>query len=277
MDIPNPWRLVNTPEPDLLGFRTFHDPDTLVFKTADGNDGWPIEGTTVYGNWFGALGAYTKSALPWGNYVLTDEEITDEGIVAFTWHKNKTVAEANVPFRSHWAEFGDKHWPAILKALTLQQDDQFVAATPTISGSNQGIAIAPRYYQQEEYINDVDEGTRFLLQEFFGPREFIIPKYPTPQPGRVSYQTATREGSFPECLHDDITIPSTRTSISQNAGGTTTEAAGALEGQFFPKTAFKTWRPYVKKSTQVRRDGGWYRTIVRVYPPRIPRRIRRDS
>lgn len=236
----------------------------------------------------GITGSPTSKSLGWqpdpalasderfGLYIYTYNE-KDGADVVFYYAYPKTVIQANTPFRETWVEFGDHHWHPILKALELVEDPVLVYATPSISGNNQGITTAPRYYQREEYINDVDEGTRFLLLERFGPRPFIIPRYPVPQPGRISYQTATREGGFPECLHDDVVIPPTRTGTSQNAGGTTTAVGGSLDGQEFPRTNFKSRRPYVKKVSQSQRDGGWYSPLIRVYPPRLPKRIRQNS
>lgn len=208
------------------------------------------------------------------DYVYTGQQ-GDHGLLFAT---GKTDAEANTPFRPPYAkDFGNHPWPAILKALNIQEDPFLVVAAPTISGNAQGISTGPRYYQQDEYINAIQQGSRFVLSEFFGPRPFNIPRHQVPQPGRIAYQLPTLDGGFQECLHDDVEIPATRTATTKNVGGTTTAVGGAIDGQFFPRTNFKSWRPYVFSDAQVYRDGGWYRVLTRVYPPALPRRIRQNS
>jgi hypothetical protein len=214
---------------------------------------------------------YTKE---FDDYIYTGQQ-GDHGLL---FAKFKSAEDANIPFRPPYPkDFGNHPWPAILKALNIQEDPFLTYATPVISGNSQGIATGPRYYQQEEYVNAIQQGSRFVVSEFFGPRPFNIPRHQVPQPGRIAYQLATLEGGFPECLHDDVEVPSTRTATSKNVGGTTTAVGGSLDGQFFPRTNFKSWRPYVFSDAQLFRDGGWHRVLVRVYPPSLPRSIRRNS
>lgn len=276
------WRIIPTANPSQVSFGVILPQD----EVSNNPEAIPVPGAEY--KTLGITGSITGQSLGWipdgamasddryGLYIYTYMEKENDNLI-FYYAKPLTEIQANTPFRVLTAEFGDHHWPAILKALTLQEDPVLVYATPSINGNMQGITTAPRYYQQEEYINPVDEGTRFVLYEFFGPRPFVIPRYAVPQPGRIAYQTATREGSFPECLHDDVEIPGTRTANFTNAGGTTTPVGGSLDGQSFPRTNFRSWRPYVKKSGQKQQDGGWYKYLIRVFPPRIPRRIRQNS
>lgn len=276
MPEPDPrWSLHATPNPSEKAF-------SVVIGNSEISDALAQFDAYLEGSLFSAFPLIPDEALAqpeqFGNYVFTACMAQGLENMRFFFNKDKTTAQANAPFRVTTIDFGNHHWPAILKALNLQEDPFFSFATTIISGNNQGVATAPRYYQQEEYIQDVNEGSKFVLYEFYGPRPFIISRYPVPMPGRISYQTVTSAGSFPECLHDDVEIPATRTATSQNAGGTTTAVGGSLDGQFFPRTNFKSWRPYVFKCGQNQSDvGGWYKKLIRVFPPRLPRRIRENS
>jgi hypothetical protein len=124
---------------------------------------------------------------------------------------------------------------------------------------------------REVFIQEVNEGSRFFLEEFTGPSEFLIGRYPVPQPGRVSYQINGVSGSFEECLHDDIEIPSTPSATATFVGGIQGSADGRVPGQFFPRTNFRRRRPYILIADQELRNGVWYMQRIRVFPPRQPR------
>lgn len=280
MIIDRPWQMLATPNANEFSFRTLHDPDAkLAWFTTAGDNGRPIDEETLYKNWVlrEPKRADADYGGIWGDYVYTGASMGEGGVVIFTWALEKTMAVQNIPYRTYAKELGNHHWPSILKALNIMEDSTFGVSADSISGNDIGKVVAPRYYQQDDFINDVQEGSRFMVSEFFGPRPFNIPRHQVPMPGRINYQTVSSGGSFPESLHDDVEIPPTRTATSKNVGGTTTSVGGSLDGQFFPATNFRSWRPYVFADSQVRTETGWHRTLIRVFPPSLPRRILRNS
>jgi hypothetical protein len=195
-------------------------------------------------------------------------------VLAFA--KDKTEAEKNEPFRRVWKKHGNHRWPPILKSLYLLEDYNFPRSTNRVTrAGGSGVVIAPTYYDRVVYIPDTNEGTRFLVDEFFAATPFVIPRYQTPVATGVQYSINGLQGSFPECLHDDIEIPSTTTASIAYQSGSAAAAGGSLEGQFFPRTNFKNWRPYVVFDEQEEVPTGWSRMRIRVYPPMRPRAIRR--
>lgn len=270
MELKITWKLLSTPSPDDLGFQTFHDPDNFIYKTTDGNDGWPIEGTTIYGNWWAAEQPKCKSSLEWGTYVLGDEEITQEGVIVFTWHKNKTAEEMNTPFR-RYSRLGNHRWPPILVDVSVLPDYGSPRNFPIYSGTDIGVGFGPSYNDQLIYIPDASEGTRFVTEEFFAAVPFNIPQYPTPVATAVTYRLPGGETrSFPECLHDTLCIPPLITAQTSIVAGVAGVIGTTIPEQIFPATNFVSWAPYVLSDSQERRDGGWYRVRVRVYPPPVP-------
>lgn len=211
-----------------------------------------------------------------GLYVFTDSG-KQEGDVVFKYGLPKSQVVANTPFRRTWMKHGNHRWPPILKGIVLLEDNAFPRSTNYISNGVQGVATGANYYDRYIYIPDTNEGTRFLLDEFLSPMPFQIPRYRTPVATSVQYSVNGLNGSFPECLHDEITIPATRTATATYIGGTAFSGNGSVEGQYFPRTNFKSWTPYVVYDSQEQQEdsGLWYRQRIRVYPPTLPRAIRR--
>lgn len=226
----------------------------------------PVE--TAYKNFSKAIFSkdYEKK---FADYIYTGQQ----GAYGLLFAKPKTVEQANVPFRT--TKWMDNHrWPPVLLGVVIIEDYGAPRTFSVLSGSAIGTGSGPTYYDQVEYIPDVSEGTRFVKDEFFGPRPFNIPQYPVPTPTAVTYTLPGGvNGSFPECLHPLIEIPPTTTSTSQNVGGVVTAVGTSLGGQRFPATNFESWAPYVKSDIQEQRDGGWYRVRIRVFPPAPPEAI----
>lgn len=202
----------------------------------------------------------------WGEYIYTEQR----GDYGLLFAKNKTVAEANTPFRTTtW--FGNHRWPPILQAILIIEDFGAPRSFTRISGTELVPAIGPSYYDRVVYIPDVSEGTRFVKDEFCGPTQFIIPQTPVPVPTAVDYLLPGGVGrSFPECLHPKILIPPTSTATAELVAGAAVGIGTSLEGQLFPATNFEEWSPYVLSDTQEITNGVWYRTRIRVFPPGQP-------
>lgn len=209
-------------------------------------------------------------------YVYTGQTENQRGAGALLFGPGQTTQEANTPYRGTWKKHGNHRWAPILKSLTVFADYSFPRSTNRVTrGGGSGIVVAPTYYDRVVYIPDTNEGTRFYVEEFFSATKFVIPRYQTPVATGVQYNINGLQGSFPESLHDDIDIPPTTTATIAYQSGSTIPVGGSIEGQFFPRTNFKTWRPYVIFDEQEQVPGGWSRMRIRVYPPVRPRAIRR--
>lgn len=207
------------------------------------------------------------------NYVFTDKIVASPTSYWFLFGPPKTVAEANVPFRST-TSFGNHPWYPILLKLNFLRDPSFPHVINSSDGAgNFGITTAPRTFVREVYIPGASEGTRFLKEEFTSPVQFNIPSYQVPLASHVTYDFLGVSGGFPECLHDDIDIPPQSASLATyyTTGGVA--GGGGVVGQKFPRTNFTTWQPYVTKDDQELKDGMWYRVRIRVYPPPLPKVI----
>lgn len=205
----------------------------------------------------------------WGEYVYT----YPQGTHGLLFAKNKTLTEANTPFRkTTWK--GNHRWPPILLGVAIIPDYGSPRSFPVMVGNVIGTGVGPTYYDQVHYIPDVSEGTRFVKEEFFGPTQFNIPQTPVPVPTSVSYLLPGGiTGNFPECLHDTIKIDATITNSQQLVSGSVSRVGTTIGQQIFPATNFTDWSPYILSDTQERQDGGWYRVRIRVFPPPQPESI----
>lgn len=213
------------------------------------------------------------AAMGYADYVLSDVTPGDNSF-NFWYLKNKTDDEANTPFRETTVK-RNHPWPPMLLALVLVPDYTFLRTGKGYNSVENEVSevVAPTYYVREVYIPGVNEGTKMIKREFFSPRKFDIPQTPVPVATSVSYDINGVRGSFPECLHPDIVIQSTRSGIAQVVAGVVSEVGGALEGQLFPATNFKEWAPYIVTDTQEQQSGGWYRVQWIAIPPEKPKTI----
>jgi len=271
----NQFQITGTPNPDEEAFFTDLNQEVLGnFRPAD----WPRTGDgtttgTLYSEWRFSLPARVTQG--WGNYVYTWKRPLGDGVIRFFWVKNKTEDEKKTPFRKTSAK-RNHPWPPILLSLVLVPDYTFLRQGKSFDvGSMEiGDVVAPNYYVREVFIPGINEGTLMIKREFFSPTKFKIPKSPVPVPTSVSYDINGVRGSFPESLHDNISIESSRSGIAQVVAGVVSEVGGALEGQFFPATNFKRWFPYIATDTQEQDEtGGWLRVQWLAVPPDLPKAI----
>jgi hypothetical protein len=271
------WYLIDTPDPSSTSFVVVVPQDSVYMDPA---------AIPSPGDPFSQLGFYNGQNLGWipdaamatderfGLYQYVDKSSGD-GYVKFVYAAPKTDAQKNTPFRSSWKKHGNHRWPPILKSIVILSDNNLPRSANVIQNGQSGIATGPTYYDRYIYIPDCNEGTRFLLEEFFAATQFVIPRYRTPVATSVQFSIPGLNGSFPECLHPDIDIPPARTANAVYLGDQAFSGNGQVEGQFFPKTNFKTWLPYVLFDEQEMRESGWYRQRIRVFPPLLPKAIRR--
>lgn len=267
------WFLIPTPNPSECGVSVVVPMNVITNNQA----AWPQEGDLLSQNpWVAVM----PLALPtrYGNYVYNRSETTTsserEPAISFIYAMGKTVEEANVPFRETTVK-RNHPWPPMLLALALIPDYTFLRQGKGYNPTSNEISevVAPSYYVREVFVPGVNEGTKMVKREYFGPRPFEIPQTPVPVPTAVSYDINGVRGSFPECLHPDILIQSARSGIAQVVAGVVSEVGGALEGQLFPATNFKEWAPYIASDTQDQDGPGWYRVQWVAIPPPLPKVI----
>jgi hypothetical protein len=257
--------ITQTPDPSEIGLSVWEH--SLYLNPSQ----IPTIGQTFKTTSFALKGRVTQNGF--GDYLYSGNAKMD-GRMVFYFNKPKSDAEKQTPFRST-KTLGQHSWPPILKFLAFQQDSSFPRTTNTVIKNQTAIVIAPRYYVKEGYIPGARDGTTFIKDEFFAPTPFVIPRYPAPMPTRVSYDILGIKGSFPECLHDEIKIPATKTGTYVIYGDTVNASAGTVGGQIFPATNFTTWRRYVLDDQQSFQEngGGWYRVRITVIPPPEPELI----
>lgn len=222
----------------------------------------PPEGS-LYGSsvWKTLLGAdYRKS---FADFVYTEQgdDTKNGGTVLFA--KNKTVAQAMVPYRTLTRK-GNHYWHTILVKLTPVLVSGFPLAVSVGSGSTN--TNAARYVMREVYIPAATEGTIFKTEYFSSPRPFSIGKSRVPIASAVTYDLINRRGGFPECLHDKLVIPAVSTITGQS-----------LPAQIFPETNFTTWEPYILTDDQKLVNGVYLRERVTCFPPPFPEEVVRTA
>lgn len=228
----------------------------------------PVEGTTTYRafKWHTDQGG-TESFY---DYIYTYAEPQQrDGMIGFNFAKPKTDEQKRTPFRSFLERSGNHPWPDILTALAVTADYTFPRAGAIIKDGELGTVTGPSYRVSEANIPQMNEGTRFLVQEFCAPTVFTIPRYRVP--GATSVSLALPDGTtyrHPECLHDDIEIEALNTASSTYLAGSESTVGGNILNQKFPASNFSRWRPYWFSDEQVLREGLWFRRRVRVIPPR---------
>lgn len=207
----------------------------------------------------------------YGDFVFTDSTDADNKYLRYWFAAPKTAQEKMLPFRAMWKKFGNHRHAPMLQGLAFVTDPNFPLSTNIIEGGQLGVATAPRQYAREIFIAEVNEGSRFWLEEFLSPTPFAIGRYPVPQPQPVPYQMNGISGRVEDCLHDDIEIPVTRSTTVTYAGGTESSSNAVVPGQFFPRTGFIRRRPYILIADQDLVNGVWYMQRIRVFPPRTPK------
>lgn len=209
----------------------------------------------------------------YGDFVFTDCTDADNKHLRYWFGANKTLEQANTPFRTTtWK--GNHRWPPVLLGVQIIADHGSQRSFTVRSGTDTGTGFGPTYYDQVQYIPDVAEGTRFVKDEFLSPIKFNIPQTPVPIPTSVSYQLPGGiNGNFPECLHGDIIIEPTITCSAQLVAGTVSVVGTTIGAQVFRATNFTDWSPYILSDTQELRDGVWYHVRIRVFPPPQPEAI----
>lgn len=217
--------------------------------------------------WKAIIGSDYKKEFADFVYIQQSEDSKDGGTLIFS--RSRTLAQRNTPFRTT-TEFGNHRWPPILKELRFIPARDFPLTTQNVSGSNVGTVYAVRYLVREVYIPEVNEGSRFVTEEFTSDTPFDIPQYSVPTPTSVSYHYLNLRGGFPECLHKKIDLKALISTTASNFSGVTASSYNELEGQVFPATNFIEWAPYVLSDKQELTGGVWCRRRVRVYPPPMP-------
>lgn len=199
------------------------------------------------------------------------EGINGNATISLFFLPSMTDAQRNTPYRT-LTYTGNHRWGPILKFLEIIPN-AFPRSTNGFVNGQAAIISGPSYYVKQGYIPECNEGTKFIEESFFSDIPYQINQQETPVLQSVTYDVPGARGQFEECFHADITIPATQSVSWATFVGDNTSIAisgGQLGGQFFRKTNFTEWAPYVLTDQQ-KFSAGYSRTRITVIPPPIPR------
>lgn len=267
------WNLLPTPNPSLFGLSVIV-PQKVIIKNPTQ---WPAEGS-LFNEFYWAPDQSMKQNSQFGLYPYVQNRRTrdTEGnqAIEFLFGPYQTEEQKQEPFREVTSK-RNHPWPPMLLALVLVPDYTFLRQGKGYNPTTEEISdvVAPTYYVREVYVPGINEGTKMVKREYFAATKYEIPHTPVPVPTSVAYDINGVRGTFPECLHDTIVVPSTRSGIAQVVSGVVSSVGGALEGQIFPATNFKEWAPYIASDSQEQVEAGWHRIQWIAIPPDKPKTI----
>lgn len=189
----------------------------------------------------------------------------------FYFFPPKTPEQSQIPYSSKEV-FKAYPWHDILEVLDFHEDKEFPHST---NGPNGELLVAARLQPREVFVPGGEISTRQVTDRFLSPLRFTIPRHRIPVPGSISYSFHDVNGSFPSCLHPDITIKARRSTYAKfTATDGSSPAAGTSLGQFFPATQVQTWIKHCPLDDQEQNEMGlWERSRLTVYPPPKPGEI----
>jgi len=191
-----------------------------------------------------------------------------EATVGLLFLPNMSQEEMDTPFRTT-TSFGNHRWPPILQALAFFKDHNLPRSSFGTRYGQGAYISGPTYYVREIYQCEVNEGSRFIMEEFFSNAPFSIPLYPVPIPRAVYFDIPGVRGGFPECIGPEIRIPRTQSASSASyITGNAAIANGAVNGQYYPATDMEEWEPYILTDQQDFQEG-YVRKRIRVLPPYV--------
>lgn len=288
MSQPITHRLVATPNPQVIALRVDVRQDALVsdptILPAEGALYRDFPGKILSKDWLAKFGDYKyvncdngkpSSPNPDGRPPGVERTggIDGNATLSLLFLPTLSQEQRDTAYRTT-SSFGNHRWAPILERLDFFADTNFPRATNRMIGGRGAVVTGPSYYVRENYRPECNEGSRFTIEEFFSDVPYAVPPYLVPVPRSVSYDVPGARGSFPECLGPDIDIPPFQTAnlafFTGNANAV--NANGSIGGQFFPKTNFQRWSPYVV-SDQTHFDNGYVRTRIKVWPPLVANRL----
>jgi len=281
MSQPITHTLHGTPNPSLVALRVQIRQDALVsdptLLPAEGELYKDFPGRILTKDWMARFSEYVyvncddgkppgpnPDGRPPG--VQGAEGIDGSATLSLLFLPNLTQEQKDTAFRTT-TSFGNHRWPPILQALAFFKDHTLPRASFGTRYGQGAYISGPTYYVREIYQCEVNEGSRFILEEFFSDTPFDIPLYPVPVPRAVYFDIPGVRGSFPECIGPEIKIPRTQTASSASyITGNAALASGAISGQRYPATDMEEWEPYVLTDQQDFQNG-YIRKRIRVIPP----------
>lgn len=263
------YDLIPTPNPNEFAVRVWVSAQQVMSKLSA-----LVAGTTTLKQMDLATAPVSEG---FGDYIYTKCEGPDgQGRLGLYFAKNKTETEKHTPFNTMWLEQGPHPWAGIVNDFELQEDHEFTLSTNIVAYGNPGIATGPTYRERYDYVQPVNDGSRFLLKEYFAATAFNIKRNRTPIATTVKVSVNGLDVTIPDVLTDEIEIPDTRSATArhlENVGQI--GGSGHVPGRTIPRTNFKGWLVHVKSAQQVWQSGGYYLRVIYVYPPLRPRRIPR--
>lgn len=258
---------IRTPNPSVWNLEVTVKASIL----ASNPDITPVEGTPYdqFPKWF-KDSAYIKQ---YGGYTYIDnKDGPQRGDVTLIFCKNFTAEQATQAYRTYY-RFGNHRWPPQLLALAFIKDNAFPRAINGVVKGKGAVIVGPTYYVRRVMIPEINEGSRFKIEEFFSNIPLPISQYLVPVPTEVMWDIPGARGSIPECLHPKIVVPHTQSASAGIVQGDASAASGIIAGQTFPETDMVELEPYVVSQSNDFEQGGYHSIRVTVEPPDTPEAI----
>jgi hypothetical protein len=217
------------------------------------------------------------------NYLYKEQlENGRNGAAQLLFVKTRTDEERMTPVKERIEDVPGIEWPNVLEWVVFAQDDGFPLSQNTInSQGDPSTVIIGRAVILYSWLPGMSLTTRVRTRIFVS--EYPWPDWAVwsdePKPTEVSFDFANKDGGFPKCLHDDITVEGTSSAsyrVVSAAGDVEPANKTANNSQFFPKTNHKRWQEYVVNETK-EENGLFIRYERTYYPPNRPKLSQRQQ
>lgn len=206
-------------------------------------------------------------------FVFTQITAEVPGYLTLYFLPPKTAAELAVPFDEFWSDELPPTWPAVLRRVSPEQDDNLPLSAAL---ANDTIANAARNYVTVDVVPPT-QGGRVRVKLYYGPGHHACAEPERPVETTVNWDIPGASNIIP-CLHDDIYVPAVGDGGLILTGTAAKAMAKVGSGEFFPATEMKTWETYHLSDGERPRDalGGCLRIVQMAHPPDMPAVSTRD-
>jgi hypothetical protein len=212
-----------------------------------------------------ALGTTLQAFLPgqdkagalnrgYGDYLLSDTENVEGGLLAFTFAKPKTSEQKATAFRTTIDIEASVYWPPVLRGLTW---------TPILryQSAGGGSTYVERYNWDIDMRDAYDGPTVVTTTEYLSPEPFVIAVPEILRPEGFTFDYVLGELTIPRCLHGAF-------NFSFSTGTTNYLYPYTISEKSVLATNAVDWPPtLVISDTQKRVNGVWWRTTVTASRP----------
>lgn len=206
------------------------------------------------------------------NWQFIGESEMGNGVTAFHFFKNKTLAQINNPWLTQ-ERVGEHYWEPVVLAVWIEVDWSFPQSANIVGeGKNgaSGFIIAPTIRIRADELPPISEGTLIITRKFLTAVYPNIPHHKVPIPLPLDIQVNGDRFYREKCLHGVLYIPATPSGSRQwLTTGATSDVGGFIGEQTIEPTNFQRRRAFIKEDDPVQNEYGlWERTQTEVRPPK---------